>query len=52
MFSGPKASSSRTEGENTWASEFWKMNPTRPRKPWLNCSSSRLSSVTSEPNAR
>ena len=33
MFSGPKAISSRTDGENTWASEFWKMNPTRPRNP-------------------
>ena len=41
MFSGPNAISSRTVGENTWASEFWKMNPTRDRKPWLNCSSSR-----------
>ena len=31
MFKGPNATSSRTVGENTWASEFWKMNPTRPR---------------------
>ena len=51
MFSGPNAISSRTVGENTWASEFWKMNPTRDRKPRENCSSSRLSSVTSAPNA-
>jgi hypothetical protein len=49
---GPKAISSRTLGENTCASEFWKMNPTRARKPIENCSSSRLSSVTSAPKAR
>ena len=52
MFSGPNASSSRTVGENTCASEFWKMKPTRPRKARENCSSSRWSSVTSVPNAR
>ena len=46
MFSGPNAISSRTVGENTWASEFWKMKPTRERKPRENCSSSRWSSVT------
>ena len=50
-FSGPKAISSRTVGENTWASEFWKMKPTRDRNPRLNCSSSRSSSVTFSPNA-
>ena len=41
MLSGPNASSSRTVGENTCASGFWKMNPTRLRKARENCSSSR-----------
>ncbi len=50
--SGPNAISSRTVGENTWASEFWKMNPTRERNPIENRSSSRFSSVTGWPNAR
>src|SRR5262245_57354202 len=50
MFSGPNAISSRTVGENTCASEFWNTNPTRERNPRENCSSSRLSSVTSVPN--
>ena len=40
--SGPNAISSRTVGENTCASEFWKMNPTRERKPIENCSSSQV----------
>ena len=52
MLSGPKAISSRTVGEKTWASEFWKMKPTRERKPAENCSSSRSSSVIGWPKAR
>ena len=51
MLSGPNAISSRTVGENTCASEFWNTKPTRERKPALNCSSSRRSSVTVSPNA-
>ena len=51
MLSGPNAISSRTLGENTCASEFWNTKPTRDRKPALNCSSSRRSSVTASPNA-
>ena len=50
--SGPKATSSRTDGENTCASVFWKMKPTRLRKAVENCSSSSRSSVTGCPNAR
>ena len=41
MLSGPKANSSRTVGENSWASVFWKTNPRRDRNAWLSCSSSR-----------
>ena len=51
MLRGPKAISSRTVGQNTWASEFWKMNPIRERNAVLNCSSSSLSSVTTSPKA-
>ena len=51
MLSGPKAISSRTVGEKTWASEFWNTKPIRDRKPRLNCSSSRLASVTLAPKA-
>ena len=51
MLSGPNAISSRTVGENTCASEFWKTKPTLERKPALNCSSSRRSSVTGSPKA-
>src|SRR5579862_1719508 len=50
MFRGPNAISSRTVGENTWASEFWNTKPTRDRKPRENWASSRFSSVTSAPN--
>ena len=42
MLSGPNAISSRTVGENTWASEFWKMKPTRRGSRRLNCSSSSV----------
>ena len=51
MLRGPNAISSRTLEENTCASEFWKTKPTLERKPALNCSSSRRSSVTASPNA-
>ena len=51
MFSGPNAISSRTDGENTCASEFWNTNPTRDRNARENCSSSSVASVTDAPNA-
>ena len=49
--SGPKASSSRTVGEKTWASLFWNTKPIRDRKAVFICSSSRVSSVIGSPKA-
>ena len=50
MFNGPKAISSRTTGRRLGIGAL-EDKTGRPRNPWLNCSSSRLSSLTSAPKA-